>query len=61
MKMIKGLETLAYEGRLKKLSFLPEEEKGQGGPHHNIPVCIGQLQRVCRISFHKEPRGEDKG
>ena len=60
--MIKGLENLPYEERLKELGlFSLGEEKAQGGPHHSIPVLKGWLQRGRRLSLHKEPHGEDKG
>lgn len=35
-------------------SFLPEEEKVQGSPHHSIPVLKGWLYRGLRLSLQKE-------
>jgi len=58
--MIKGLENLSYEERLKELG-LSSLEKAQVGPHHSIPVLKGRLQRGQRLSLHKKPDGEDKG
>jgi len=42
-------------------SFLPGEEKTQGGPHHHIAVLKGWLQRGWRQALHKDPHGDDKG
>ena len=42
VKMIKGLENLPYEERLK----------AQGEPHHRISVLKGQLQRGQRLPLH---------
>ena len=59
--MIKGLENLPYEERLKELSLFSWRREGLGGPRCNSLVLKGQLQRGGRLSLHKEPRGEDKG
>lgn len=57
--IFKGLERLPCKARLKESGlFCPEE--AQVGPHHNIPVLKGQLQRRQRLSPHKEQHREDK-
>ncbi|KAK4830082.1 hypothetical protein QYF61_008420 [Mycteria americana] len=53
MKMIKGLENLPCEERLKELGLF-SLEKAQRGPRHSIPVLKGWLQRGWRVSLHKE-------
>jgi len=37
---------------------LPWRKKRLRGPHHNIPVLEGWLQREQRLSLHLEPHGE---
>jgi len=62
--MIKRLENLPYEERLKKLGvFSPEKRRLRlrGGLHHGIPVLKGWLQRGWRLSIPREPQGEHKG
>lgn len=39
-KMIKGLENLVCEGKVKVLP-----QRRLGGPHHSVPVLKGQRQR----------------
>jgi len=49
--MIKVLENLSYEERLKELClFIPREVKVQKGPQHSIPVLKGWLQSRWRLT-----------
>lgn len=50
--MFKGLESLPGKERLKEFSLFLLE-KAQVGPHHNIQVLKGQLQKGQRLSPHK--------
>jgi len=54
--MVKGLENLPYEERLKELGLSSLENS-----RHCIPVLKGRLQGGWRFSLHKEPDGEDEG
>ncbi|KAK4832779.1 LOW QUALITY PROTEIN: hypothetical protein QYF61_025626 [Mycteria americana] len=54
-KMIKGLENLPYEERLKDL------DNSEGTSPQYSTVLKGQLQRQLRLQLHNEPRREDKG
>lgn len=57
--MFKGLESLPCKERLKELSIFLLE-KAQVGPHYNIPVLKGQLQKGQRFSPHKEQHRETR-
>lgn len=61
-KIIKGLENLPYEERLKEVGlFFLEERRLRGEPHYSIPVLKGWLQRERRLPLLREVHGEDKG
>lgn len=59
--MIKGLESLPDEGRLKKLGLFSVEKRRLRGPSQSIPVLQEQLQGGQKLSLDKETQGEDKG
>jgi len=44
VKMIRGLEDLSYEDRLRELGVQPGEEKAVGCPHCSLSVPKGSLQ-----------------
>jgi len=48
--MIRGLEYLSYEDRLRELGLFNSEEKA---PYNTLPVPEGGLQEGWRGTFHK--------
>ncbi|GAB0181536.1 hypothetical protein GRJ2_000618900 [Grus japonensis] len=48
-KMIRGLEHLSYEDRLRELGlFILEKKRLWGRPSSSLPVPEGGLQEICR-------------
>jgi len=60
MKMIKVLENMPHEERLKAFSFFNLEKRRIRGTLSSFPVLKDRLHREWRVSLHKDPHGEDK-
>jgi len=54
-KMIRGLEHLSCEERLRTGAVQPGEEKALGRPHNSLPVSEGGLQERWRGIFLQGP------
>jgi len=53
-EMIRGLEQLSYEERLRELGlFSLEEKKAPGRPYCSLPVLDWGLQESWRVTFDK--------
>jgi len=53
-KMIRGMEHLSCEERLRELGAVqPGEEKAAGRPYCSLPVPEGALQDIWRGTFYK--------
>ena len=52
-KMIRGLEHLSYEDRLKVGVVQPGEEKAPGRPYSSLPVPKGGLQESWRGTLYQ--------
>ncbi|KAK4831240.1 hypothetical protein QYF61_016472, partial [Mycteria americana] len=52
-KMIRRLEHLSYEDRLRVGVVQPGEEKALGRPYSSLPVSEGGLQEIWRGTFYK--------
>lgn len=59
--MIKRLESLPDEGRLKELGLPSLEKRQLRGPSQSISALKEQLQGGQKLSLDKEPWGEDGG
>jgi len=54
-KMIRGLEHLSCEERLRELRFVqPEEEQAPGRPQSSLPVPEEGLQESWKGTFYKD-------
>jgi len=51
--MVRGLEHLSYEERLRVVAVQPGEEKALGRPYSSLPVPEGALQESWRGTFYK--------
>ena len=52
--MIRGMEHLSCEERLRELGAVqPGEEKAAGRPYSSLPVPEGALQDIWRGTFYK--------
>ncbi|PKU45139.1 rna-directed dna polymerase from mobile element jockey-like [Limosa lapponica baueri] len=52
--MIRWMEKLSYEDRLRAGIVQPEEEKGPGRPYSSLPICEGILQERWRGALCQE-------
>ncbi|PKU34168.1 hypothetical protein llap_15528 [Limosa lapponica baueri] len=53
-EMIRGLEHLSYEDRLRAGVVQPGEEKAPGRPHSSLPISEGSLQESRRGTLCQE-------
>jgi len=51
--MIRGLEYLSYEDRLRELGLFSLEKRKLQSPSSSLPVPEGGLQEGWRGTFHK--------
>lgn len=59
-EMMKGLEYLSCEVRLKELDLFSLQNIHRG-PHHSIPILTESFCLLCSFPVYKEPHGKDKG